>query len=78
MSKVAIIMGSKSDMPIMEKAASILNDHKIDNQVFVASAHRTPEKVHEIAQDINENYDVVIAGAGMAAHLPGEIGRAHV
>ncbi|MBG91136.1 MAG: 5-(carboxyamino)imidazole ribonucleotide mutase [Actinobacteria bacterium] len=71
MNKVAIIMGSKSDLEIMQKAAQFLTEHGIQNEVFVASAHRTPQKVHDIAQDIEANYDIVIAGAGLAAHLPG-------
>jgi 5-(carboxyamino)imidazole ribonucleotide mutase len=71
MSKVAIIMGSKSDLPIMKKASDFLSEQNIDSETFVASAHRTPEKVHDIAKRIEASFDVVIAGAGMAAHLPG-------
>ena len=71
MSKVAIIMGSKSDMSVMEKAAEFLTENAIECKIFVASAHRTPEKVFEIAKQIENEFDVVIAGAGMAAHLPG-------
>jgi 5-(carboxyamino)imidazole ribonucleotide mutase len=71
MTKVAIIMGSKSDLSLMEKASEFLNEQHIENTVFIASAHRSPEKVHQIAQQIEAEYDIVIAGAGMAAHLPG-------
>ena len=69
--KVAIIMGSKSDMPIMQKAADFLGEHGIGSEIFVASAHRTPDKVHGIANRVEKEFDVVIAGAGLAAHLPG-------
>ena len=70
-SKVAIIMGSKSDLDIMQKASDFLTEKNIDNEVFIASAHRTPKKVHDIAARIETEFDVVIAGAGLAAHLPG-------
>ena len=73
MSKVAIIMGSESDKSIMAKAEEFLIENEIEATVFVASAHRSPEKVQQIAKDIEANYDVVIAAAGMAAHLPGVI-----
>lgn len=72
--KVSIIMGSTSDLPVMEKAAKILNDFKIPFEINALSAHRTPEAVEKFA---TEAYDrgikVIIAGAGMAAHLPGVI-----
>ncbi len=72
--KVSIIMGSTSDLPIMEEAAKFLNDLKIPFEINALSAHRTPEKVMEFA---SEAYDrgirVFIAGAGGAAHLPGVI-----
>ncbi len=71
MSKIAIIMGSKSDLPIMQKAQDFLADQGIENEVFVASAHRNPEKVQELSRIFEREFDVVIAGAGMAAHLPG-------
>ena len=71
MAKVMILMGSKSDMEIMKKASDFLLEHNIENNIEVASAHRNPEKVHTIAKDVEQNYDVVIAGAGMAAHLAG-------
>ncbi|MFC1753107.1 5-(carboxyamino)imidazole ribonucleotide mutase [Thermoproteota archaeon] len=73
MSKIAVIMGSVSDKEIMKKAVDFLKDNNIQTEVFVASAHRTPEKIQEIAKKIEADFDVVIAGAGMAAHLPGVI-----
>ncbi|MCP4049438.1 MAG: 5-(carboxyamino)imidazole ribonucleotide mutase [bacterium] len=71
MSKVAIIMGSKSDLDIMKKAEDVFTAYEIEFKTFIASAHRNPVKVREIAEDIENSYDIVIAGAGMAAHLPG-------
>jgi 5-(carboxyamino)imidazole ribonucleotide mutase len=71
MPKVAILMGSQNDMSIMQKAVDVFNEQGIECSVYVASAHRTPEKVHAIAQDIEKNYDIVISAAGMAAHLGG-------
>ena len=76
MPKIAIIMGSKSDLDIMNKAHDFLTEQDIESEVIVASAHRNPEKVHKIAQDVEKNCDVVIAGAGMAAHLAGAL-KAH-
>lgn len=71
MNKIAIMMGSQSDLSIMEKAGEFLTQQGIENTTFIASAHRTPEKVQEIAKQIEAEFDLVIAGAGMAAHLPG-------
>lgn len=72
--KVSIIMGSTSDLPIMEKAAKVLNDFKIPFEINALSAHRTPEEVEKFAKSARENgIEVIIAGAGMAAHLPGVI-----
>lgn len=72
--KVAIIMGSNSDYPTMKKAEEILNDFNIDFKSQVVSAHRTPEKMFEFAQEAYDNgYRVIIAGAGGAAHLPGMV-----
>jgi len=72
--KVSIIMGSTSDLPIMEKAASILNDFKIPFEINALSAHRTPKEVEIFANAAHSNgIKVIIAGAGMAAHLPGVI-----
>jgi len=72
--KVSIIMGSTSDLPVMEKAAQILNDFKIPFSINALSAHRTPEEVEVFAKGAMDNgIKVIIAGAGMAAHLPGVI-----
>ncbi|RAP27153.1 5-(carboxyamino)imidazole ribonucleotide mutase [Candidatus Marinamargulisbacteria bacterium SCGC AG-333-B06] len=71
MANVMIMMGSKSDMDIMKKAQDLLSSFSIKSTIEVASAHRNPERVHAIARDVESNYDVVIAGAGMAAHLAG-------
>jgi len=71
---VSIVMGSTSDLPVMEEAAKILNDLKIPFQIHALSAHRTPEKVMEFAKKAYEKgIRVIIAGAGGAAHLPGVI-----
>lgn len=64
-------MGSESDMAIMKKAEDLLKENSIEVQHFIASAHRTPKQVKQIAAEIEKKYDIVIAGAGMAAHLPG-------
>lgn len=69
---VTIIMGSDSDLPIMKKAADILDEFGISYVMTVGSAHRTPERVAEIARRAEEeNRKAIIAGAGMAAHLAG-------
>lgn len=71
---ISIIMGSTSDLPIMEKAAKILNDFKIPFEMNALSAHRTPEEVEKFAKSASDRgIKVIIAGAGMAAHLPGVI-----
>jgi 5-(carboxyamino)imidazole ribonucleotide mutase len=71
---VSIIMGSASDLPVMEKAARILNDLKIPFEMNALSAHRTPEEVEKFARGAaGQGIKVIIAGAGMAAHLPGVI-----
>jgi 5-(carboxyamino)imidazole ribonucleotide mutase len=71
---VSIIMGSTSDLPVMEKTAQILNDFKIPFEINALSAHRTPEQVEEFARKAEQRgIKVIIAGAGMAAHLPGVI-----
>jgi len=71
---VSIIMGSKSDLPVMEKAAEILNDFKIYFEMNALSAHRTPVEVEKFAKNAeSRGIKVIIAGAGMAAHLPGVI-----
>ncbi len=72
MAKVAIIMGSKSDLPIMQEAATILKEFEIEYEISVVSAHRTPKLMFEFASSAHENgFSVIIAGAGGAAHLPG-------
>jgi 5-(carboxyamino)imidazole ribonucleotide mutase len=71
---VSIIMGSTSDLPVMEAAAKVLNDLKIPFEMNALSAHRTPEEVEVFAKNAhNRGVRVIIAGAGMAAHLPGVI-----
>ncbi|MGB5698325.1 5-(carboxyamino)imidazole ribonucleotide mutase [Muriicola sp.] len=72
MSKVAVVMGSTSDLPIMKEAVEILKGFDIDVMVDIISAHRTPEKLFEFGRSAHKNgYTVIIAGAGGAAHLPG-------
>ncbi len=72
--KVSIIMGSTSDLQIMEEAAKILNDFKIPFEINALSAHRTPDKVMAFAKGAyDKGIRCVIAGAGGAAHLPGVI-----
>ena len=72
--KVSIIMGSTSDLPVMEKAANVLNDFRIPFEINALSAHRTPAEVEEFARNAQtRGIEVIIAGAGMAAHLPGVI-----
>jgi len=71
---VSIIMGSTSDLKVMEKAASFFNEMEIPFEMNALSAHRTPEAVEKFAKNAEENgIKVIIAGAGMAAHLPGVI-----
>ena len=72
MPKVGIVMGSDSDMPIMSKAADILEKLGIDYEIKIISAHREPDVFFEYAKTAEEKgFKVIIAGAGMAAHLPG-------
>ncbi|WP_302273349.1 5-(carboxyamino)imidazole ribonucleotide mutase [Brachyspira aalborgi] len=74
MKKVGIIMGSDSDLPIIEKAIDILKDFYIPFEVHIYSAHRTPEKAIEFSKNAEKNgFGVIIAAAGMAAHLAGVI-----
>jgi 5-(carboxyamino)imidazole ribonucleotide mutase len=71
---VSIIMGSTSDLPVMEKAAQVLNDFRIPFEINALSAHRTPEEVEKFAKGAaGRGIKVIIAAAGMAAHLPGVI-----
>ena len=71
---VSIIMGSTSDLPVMEKSAEILNSFRIPFEMNALSAHRTPEEVEKFAKNAaSRGIKVIIAAAGMAAHLPGVI-----
>lgn len=69
--KVAIIMGSRSDWPVMQHAATLLDEFSISYDTSVVSAHRTPNRLYQFASNAAEHYSVIIAGAGGAAHLPG-------
>ncbi|NER10482.1 5-(carboxyamino)imidazole ribonucleotide mutase [Muriicola jejuensis] len=72
MSKVAIVMGSTSDLPVMQEAVDILKGFDIEVMVDIVSAHRTPEKLFEFGKNAHsQGFTVIIAGAGGAAHLPG-------
>jgi 5-(carboxyamino)imidazole ribonucleotide mutase len=74
MSKVGIIMGSKSDLPVMQDAITILKEFGIAVEVDIVSAHRTPEKLFDYGKNAHtRGFSVIIAGAGGAAHLPGMI-----
>lgn len=74
MKKVGIIMGSDSDLPILQKTADMLKELEIPYEVHVYSAHRTPEAVQEFTQNAKKSgFGVIIAAAGMAAHLGGVI-----
>ncbi|MFH1856184.1 MAG: 5-(carboxyamino)imidazole ribonucleotide mutase [Candidatus Omnitrophota bacterium] len=72
--KVAIIMGSDSDMPVMKAAVEVLEEFKIKHEVKILSAHRTPRQTEKFAEEAREKgFGVIIAGAGGAAHLGGVI-----
>lgn len=72
MKKVAIIMGSASDLPVVEKAAKTLKEFGVPHEVHVYSAHRTPDQAHAFVASARENgFGVIIGAAGMAAHLAG-------
>ena len=74
MVKVGIIMGSKSDLPVMKEAIDILKNFDVEIEVDIVSAHRTPEKMMEYGKKARQKgLKVIIAGAGGAAHLPGMI-----
>ena len=74
MAKVGIIMGSTSDLPIMQEAIDVLKSFDIDIEVDIVSAHRTPEKMFDYGSNAHtRGIQVIIAGAGGAAHLPGMI-----
>jgi len=70
-SLVAIIMGSESDLPVMEEAAQILKEFNVPYEIIISSAHRSPERTVEyVRQATEKGIEVIIAGAGGAAHLP--------
>eukprot|EP00744_Colponema_vietnamica_P034237 GILI01057542.1.p1 GENE.GILI01057542.1~~GILI01057542.1.p1 ORF type:complete len:175 (-),score=0.83 GILI01057542.1:430-954(-) len=72
--KVGIIMGSKSDLPVMQDAADICKEFGVEFEITVVSAHRTPERMFTYAKEAaNRGLKVIIAGAGGAAHLPGMV-----
>lgn len=72
MKKVAVVMGSTSDLSVMQEAVDILKGFDIEVDVDIVSAHRTPQKLFDFGQSAHkEGYAVIIAGAGGAAHLPG-------
>ena len=74
MSKVGVIMGSTSDLPIMQQAVDFLKELAIDVELDIVSAHRTPEKLFDYASNAHtRGITVIIAGAGGAAHLPGMV-----
>ena len=74
MKKVAVIMGSDSDLPVVEKAIQTLADFGVPTEVHICSAHRTPDKASQFARNaVKEGFGVIIAAAGLAAHLAGAL-----
>lgn len=72
--KVSIVMGSDSDLPIMQQAAEVLKEFLIPYEITIVSAHRTPKRLFEFSENAhNRGIEVIIAGAGGAAHLPGMV-----
>lgn len=72
--KVGIIMGSDSDLPVMQAAAEVLDELGVKYEVTVVSAHRTPERMYKYAKEaVGRGIEVIVAGAGGAAHLPGMV-----
>ena len=72
MKKVGILMGSASDLPVVEKAVDTLREYGVEHEVHVYSAHRTPEQARDFAQNARKNgFGVIVCAAGMAAHLAG-------
>jgi 5-(carboxyamino)imidazole ribonucleotide mutase len=72
--KVAVVMGSDSDFVVLKDCIKLLKQFEVDVEVLVCSAHRTPDKAAEFSKNAEDNgFDVIIAGAGKAAHLPGII-----
>ena len=74
MKKVGVVMGSKSDLPVVEKGIAVLREYKVPYEVRVLSAHRCPDEAREFAASARESgFSVLIAAAGMAAHLAGAL-----
>ncbi|MGM0581007.1 MAG: 5-(carboxyamino)imidazole ribonucleotide mutase [Bacteroidota bacterium] len=72
--KIAIIMGSQSDLKVMSEAAKVLDELEVKYELTIVSAHRTPDRMMEFAQSARKNgFHAIIAGAGGAAHLPGMV-----
>ncbi|WP_288831576.1 5-(carboxyamino)imidazole ribonucleotide mutase [uncultured Megasphaera sp.] len=72
--KVGVVMGSDSDFPVMKKALEVLKQFGVEYEVLLASAHRTPQAVREFTETaVARGFTCIIAGAGMAAHLPGVV-----
>ena len=71
--KIAVVMGSKSDLPKLESGIKFIKSYGIEVVVRILSAHRTPEELTIFLEEIKDNTDVIIAAAGKAAHLPGVI-----
>lgn len=71
--KIGIVMGSDSDLTIMREAINILKEFEVDFDVNIISAHRSPERAHAYSIEAEKNYEIIIAGAGGAAHLAGVI-----
>src|SRR5579862_7904079 len=77
--KVGIIMGSKSDLNVMQDAADVLKELSVEYEITVVSAHRTPDRMFSYAREAaGRGLKVIIAGAGGAAHLPGMVASASV
>jgi len=71
---VSIIMGSDSDLPVMQQAADILSEFGVPFEITIVSAHRTPKRLYQFAEEAHQlGIEVIIAGAGGAAHLPGMV-----
>jgi 5-(carboxyamino)imidazole ribonucleotide mutase len=71
---VSIVMGSDSDMPIMQEAGKVLKEFNVPYEITIVSAHRTPERLFKFSKDAHKRgIDIIIAGAGGAAHLPGMV-----
>lgn len=71
--KIAVVMGSKSDLPKLESGIKFIKSYGIEVVVRILSAHRTPEELTRFLEEIKDNTDIIIAAAGKAAHLPGVI-----